>query len=313
MKSLRVATGLGRVGISIRTSVAPMEGRGRSVFMASPRSESQSQNLPLSAPAVELRSGLIVTASTATQRMYAEYLAWRGVSVHEVTNATAALDHLSRFTPDVIVIEDKLEDGRGVDLVLTLRRSRQTSRIPIALLSADVFGMTPVRAHRFGCDLLIPIPCLPDALFDALVQLVGDGVTHRESKVLDSWLFTRGGESVRIVRQRDFELSVYGPSWKRGVYQFGSELELSTYQADYERELVRTGFTFEAFGGDRRRRPRPTPRIQRPEAGSGGSKRGRRRSSTARTLSTIRDSEADDRTCVIDDRGQQSTSAPSHC
>ena len=68
--------------------------------------------------------------------------------------------------------------------------------------------MTPVRAHRFGCDLLIPIPCLPDALFDALVQLVDDGVTHRESDVLDSWLFVRDDESVRIVRRGDFELNV---------------------------------------------------------------------------------------------------------
>jgi DNA-binding response OmpR family regulator len=186
--------------------------------------------------------------------MYAEYLAWRGLRVHEVTNATAALDHLSGFTPDVVIIEDKLEDGRGVNLVLTLRRSRRTSHIPIALLSADVFGMSPVRARRFGCDLLIPIPCLPDTLFDALVQLVGDGVTHRESGVLDSWLFVRDDESVRIVRRGDFEVSVSGPGSKRGVRRFGSELKVSRYQADYEQRLVNSGFTFEAFREDRRGR-----------------------------------------------------------
>jgi CheY-like chemotaxis protein len=113
--------------------------------------------------------------------MYAEYLTWRGVTVREVTNATAALEHLAAFTPDVVLIEDRLEQGPGVDLVLTLRRSRRTSHIPIALLSGDVFGMTPVRANRLGCDLLIPIPCLPDTLLDALVQVAADGVTHRES------------------------------------------------------------------------------------------------------------------------------------
>jgi DNA-binding response OmpR family regulator len=233
--------------------------------MTFPRSDSQ--NLALSPRTFGLRSALIVTASHATRRMYAEYLAWRGVSVHEVTNATAALEHLSAFTPDVVIIEDKLEDGRGVNLVLTLRRSRRTSHIPIALLSGDVFGMTPVRAHRFGCDLLIPIPCLPDALFDAMVQLVNDGVTHRESKVLDSWLFVRGDESVRIVRRGDFELSVFGPGLKRGVCRFGSELELSTYQADYEQRLVNSGFTFEAFCEDRRGRGLSASRVQRPGPG----------------------------------------------
>jgi DNA-binding response OmpR family regulator len=213
---------------------------------------SDSDNPALAPRTVGLRSALIVTASAATRRMYAEYLGWRGMSVREVTNAAAALDHLAAFTPDVIVIEDRLDDGRGVDLVLTLRRSRRTSRIPIALLSADVFGMTPVRAHRFGCDLLIPVPCLPDALFDALAQLVEDGADEHEMDGLDSWLFVRDEESVMIARRGAFELTVCGPGWKRGIYRFASELELSTFQADYEHRLVNTGFIFEAFREDRR-------------------------------------------------------------
>jgi hypothetical protein len=36
------------------------------------------------------------------------------------------------------------------------------------------------------------------------------------------------------------------------VYQFSSELELSTFQADYAQRLVSTGFRFEAFREDRR-------------------------------------------------------------
>jgi CheY-like chemotaxis protein len=225
-----------------------------------------SHALSSAAPAVGLGSALIVTASHATRWMYAEYLAWRGVTVWEVASAADALERLSRFMPDVILIEDKLEDARGVDLVLTLRRSRQTSHIPIALLSGDVFGMTPVRAHRFGCDLLIPIPCLPDMLFHALAQLVDDGVAHRESDVLDSWLFVRHDESVRIVRRGELELSVCGPKWKRAVYRFRSELELSTYQAAYEQRLVDEGFTFEAFRNDRRRGRQRSVRVPRPKA-----------------------------------------------
>jgi CheY-like chemotaxis protein len=184
------------------------------------------------------------------------------VTVREVTNATAALEHLAAFTPDVVLIEDRLEHGRGVDLVLTLRRSPRTSHIPIALLSGDVFGMTPVRANRFGCDLLIPIPCLPDTLLDALVQVVADGVTPRASDVLDSWLFVRNAESVRIVRRSDFELSVSGPKCKRSVHRFRTELELSSYQADYEQRLVNEGFTFEGFRRDRRRPNKSLARLR---------------------------------------------------
>src|SRR5258705_3731302 len=202
------------------------------------------------APRASLGSILIVTSSRATRTMYAEYLVWRGVAVLEVKNATAALEHFSMSTPDVVLVEDKLEDGRGVDLVLTLRRSRKTSKIPIALLSGDVFGMNPVRAHRFGCDLLIPIPCLPDTLFDALVQLAGDGVTHRESNELDSWLFVRNDESVRLVRRGEFELSVSGPKWKRAVYRFHSQLGISTLQAGYEDALGEQRVSLLGFRND---------------------------------------------------------------
>ncbi len=238
--------------------------------MSFPRPDSHT--LAFASRGVSLGSVLIVSSSHATRNMYAEYLTWRGVTVREVTNASAALDNLASFTPDVVLIEDKLEHGRGVDLVLTLRRSLQTSHIPIAFLSGDVFGMTPVRAHRFGCDLLIPIPCLPDTLFDALVQLVVEGVSRGESDVLDSWLFVRNEESVHIVRRGEFELSVRGPRWKRAVHRFDSELELSSYQAEYEQRLVNEGFTFEGFRRDRRRRQ---PSM------------GRSRSTVARMLSAI--------------------------
>jgi DNA-binding response OmpR family regulator len=246
-----------------------------------------SHSLETAVPAGEFNSVLIVTSSRATRTMYAEYLAWRGVAVLEVMNATAALAYLATFTPDVVLVEDKLADGRGVDLVLTLRRSRQTSHIPIAFLSGDVFGMTPVRAHRFGADLLIPIPCLPDALYDALTQLAGEGATQRESDVLDSWLFVRHDESVRIVRRGEFELSVCGPRWKRALYRFRSELELSTFQAGYEQRLVNDGFAFEAFRKDRRRERQVTlvqpPKASRAPAG----KRERRGSSMVQVLSTV--------------------------
>jgi len=249
--------------------------------------DAASHSLETVVPAGEFNSVLIVTSSRATRTMYAEYLAWRGVAVLEVMNATAALAYLATFTPDVVLIEDKLADGRGVDLVLTLRRSRQTSHIPIAFLSGDVFGMTPVRAHRFGCDLLIPIPCLPDALFDALAQLASDGATQRESDDLDSWLFVRHDESVRIIRRGEFELSVCGPRWKRALYRFRSELELSTFQAGYEQRLVNDGFAFEAFRKDRRRERQVTP-VQQPKASRAPvGKQERRGSSMVQVLSTV--------------------------
>jgi DNA-binding response OmpR family regulator len=200
----------------------------------------------------QLHSALIVTATAATQRMYSDYLTWRGLSVREVSSAAAARDYLTAFTPDVVVVEDRLDDGRGIDLVLALRRSRATSRLPIALLSTDVFEMTATRAKKFGCDLLLQVPCPPDTLYNALVQLVIDcAATHAISRP-DSWLFVRGDESAMIVRTGDTELTVYGPGPEERVYPVASDLELFSFQTDYERRLLNQGFTFEAFRMDRR-------------------------------------------------------------
>ena len=60
-------------------------------------------------------------------------------------------------------------------------------------------------------------------------------------------------------------MRVCGPGWKRDLFRFDSELELSTFQADYERRLVNSGYTFEAFRHDRRGESTQPPQFSGPE------------------------------------------------
>ncbi len=194
----------------------------------------------------------MVIASAPTRRMYADYLGWRGVTVREVITVFAALDHLSAFTPDAAVIENRLDDGTGLDLVRTLRRRRATSFLPIALLSSDVFGIDLERARACGCDTLLNVPCLPEAMFLALVQLVEDRSVVPPQPPPDTWLFANGHDSVLLTRADDCVLQVSGPGAKRRTFVFRNELDLIRFQVRYERRLVHAGFLLEGFRTERR-------------------------------------------------------------
>jgi CheY-like chemotaxis protein len=204
----------------------------------------------------------MVIGSAPTRRMYADYLLWRGVGVREVASAVAAIDYLTAFTPDAAVIEDRLSDSTGLDLVRTLRRCRATSRLPIALLSSDVFGIDETKASAHGCDLLLTIPCLPEALLTSLVQLVERRAAEPRLSPPDSWLFLKGGVSVRVVRTGDYGITICGPGHKRRELTFPTELDLVAFQVRYEQRLVKAGFAPEPFRAERRLR-RDRRRIAR--------------------------------------------------
>lgn len=71
-----------------------------------------------------------------------------------------------------------------------------------------------------------------------------------------AWLFTRGSESVRIVRAAArsgvMHLRVQGPGEITDAREFTDVLACMNYQADLERRLVSQGFTLERFTSDRR-------------------------------------------------------------
>jgi hypothetical protein len=73
--------------------------------------------------------------------------------------------------------------------------------------------------------------------------------------VRDAWLFTRGRESVRIIRasatSRMF-LHVYGPDSQINSQIFDDVICCMRYQADVERQLVGRGFSLERFVSERR-------------------------------------------------------------
>ena len=85
--------------------------------------------------------------------------------------------------------------------------------------------------------------------------------------VQTAWLFTRGLESVRIIRAASragvTHLLVQGPGETSERHEFADIVECMNFQADLERRLVSTGYLLEYFTSDRR--AGDAPRHRGPE------------------------------------------------
>jgi DNA-binding response OmpR family regulator len=195
-----------------------------------------------------VRSVLIVTGSDQTRRMYAEYLVWRGIEVREVGTAAAAIRTLASIRPDAVVTDDRLPDSTGSDLGRALRRCRATFDLPLLLLSSDTFGGQPARHD--GCDRVLVVPLLPESLYDALQAIVSE--CRGRDRRFESWLFTRAGESVWMVRTENLELSIAGPGRARDIVTFDRDGDLRAFQAEYGQRLSSAGFVLQAAADDRR-------------------------------------------------------------
>jgi two-component system, OmpR family, phosphate regulon response regulator PhoB len=113
-----------------------------------------------------VRSALIVSGTFRTRWMYAKYLAWRGLQVRDVSTASAALDYLTAFTPDVVVIEGTLGDAAATDLARSIRSLPALKDMPLVRLENDAFGL--VAPDDWDWDVRLTVPCLPDHLLEAM-------------------------------------------------------------------------------------------------------------------------------------------------
>ena len=71
----------------------------------------------------------------------------------------------------------------------------------------------------------------------------------------ESWLFTRGSQSVRVVREEESKgcrLFLYGPGSDVVMYEFGDVTECMTRQAEIERTLLAEGYQLAQASSDRR-------------------------------------------------------------
>jgi two-component system cell cycle response regulator DivK len=118
-------------------------------------------------------SVLLVEDDQDGRRMYAEWLTGAGFRVSQAHNGLQALERALDSVPDVVVTDLNIPGIDGFELTRRLKQNPRTHDIPVlAVTGYAAFAADPGRAHRAGCDAVLPKPCSPDDLESAIRGLI---------------------------------------------------------------------------------------------------------------------------------------------
>jgi two-component system KDP operon response regulator KdpE len=98
--------------------------------------------------------------------------ALRGVRMVDAMDLETARRVIAAETPDILVMDVRLPDGNGLDLVRDLARSDAPGRARVIIASASVLPMEREAALAAGADRFLPKPYRPADLVDAVVDLL---------------------------------------------------------------------------------------------------------------------------------------------
>ena len=137
----------GRASAEPTRSEAPVEGRGRLV--------------------------LVVEDEPTALSLIADVLRRADYQVRQATDIDEAARLIGRRRPDLVLLDVRLGDQSGLDLLPVLRSS-EYDRIPVLAISAETSPEDVRRAMDAGCDAFLPKPVGPRLLLARIRSMIDD-------------------------------------------------------------------------------------------------------------------------------------------
>lgn len=126
-------------------------------------------------------SVLIVEDDRDGRLLYVEWLQQAGFRVAQAHNGLQALERAVEATPDVVVTDLNIPGIDGFELTRRLKQDPRTRDVPVlAVTGYAAFTADPARAHRAGCDAVLPKPCSAEDLETAIRRLIEDSERGRQ-------------------------------------------------------------------------------------------------------------------------------------
>jgi DNA-binding response OmpR family regulator len=111
---------------------------------------------------------LLMSGDADSAEMYAVGLSLDGFQPRVVANASGLTSAIAEQPPHAVVVDLTPGWQTGWDLLRELRCITKTRDTPVVLLFGGADESIRPRAEALGCSALLPKPCLPDALAEAL-------------------------------------------------------------------------------------------------------------------------------------------------
>lgn len=108
-----------------------------------------------------------------------ELLERRGINVSVVGNCLKGIEMVKREQPDVVLLDMRMPDMTGTEVLINLRKERQ--HMPIAILTTSREEKDVINSLQHGAQGYLLKDMEPDELIDALHEIVkGHTVVARE-------------------------------------------------------------------------------------------------------------------------------------
>jgi len=123
---------------------------------------------------------LIVEDDPALQRLYVNTLELGGYTLELARDGKEALEKVSSFQPDLILLDIVMPQMNGIEVLVTLKTNPETQSILIVVFTNAYAGKSIESAKSLGVtDFLVKSDTEPDVLLQRLSEILKEhGLTE---------------------------------------------------------------------------------------------------------------------------------------
>ena len=125
--------------------------------------------MPNTLQSKKLKKALVVEDNSDMCLLLDIMLNGKDVELDHVKNLTAAQEYLAKEQPEVIILDNKLPDGYGIDFITYVKK--KYASIKIIMISGFDASAEDVALEN-GADIFLQKPFTRDQLYNSMMQLL---------------------------------------------------------------------------------------------------------------------------------------------
>jgi len=116
---------------------------------------------------------LIVDDNSLTLRLCSDLLQAHGFGTASVADGSAALDSISRESPDLVLLDIQLDGESGLEVLRRLKDADATRSVPVVAMTAFAMKGDKEKFMAAGFDAYLAKPFFLDELLATIAPFVG--------------------------------------------------------------------------------------------------------------------------------------------
>jgi chemotaxis family two-component system response regulator PixH len=117
---------------------------------------------------------LVVDDSLTDRKVLITYLQQAGLTVFDAQSAEEAMEKLTQYRPNLIVLDVVMEGKSGFEMCRTLKADNHTKLIPIILCSSKSTEADKLWGDVVGADAYLSKPVNREELINKVQQLIAN-------------------------------------------------------------------------------------------------------------------------------------------